>query len=426
MRLSRFFLPLLKEVPREANTASHKLMLRAGMIRQQSAGIYSWLPLGLMILKNVANIIRNSMDHHGMIEMLAPCVQNADLWTESGRIDAYGKEMLRFADRHNNPMLFGPTAEEMITSVFKDCVKSYKELPKILYNIQWKFRDEIRPRFGVLRSREFLMKDAYSFDIDKKSAIESYNMVYDAYFEAFNAMGLKVIPVVADTGPIGGDLSHEFHIMAPSGESRIYYDEKFESTTDAKIAKTLYAAAEEKHDPKNSASHIKSGTSIEIGHIFYFGTKYTVPMKAFVINREGRSVPVEMGSYGIGISRVVAAIIEASHDERGIIWPDNIAPFNISLINLHINDTAAVEYCDTLYNNILTSCGLKVLYDDTNERPGVKFATHDLIGSPRQIIVNKDKLLDGVVEIKNRRTNLSQTLSIDALSEAIKLNILCD
>ncbi|MGI4775918.1 MAG: proline--tRNA ligase, partial [Janthinobacterium lividum] len=338
MFLSKYFLPVLKEKPQGAQIISHTLMLKAGMIRQQASGIYSWLPLGLKVLKNIEHIVRLNMNLVGAIEMLMPCIQSSDLWIESGRFDNYGKEMLKFPDRHGNMLLFGPTNEDMITDIFRHNIKSYKDIPKNLYQIQWKFRDEIRPRFGIMRGREFLMKDAYSFDISKEAAIDTYHKMYIAYMQTFSDIGLSAIPVLADNGPIGGDLSHEFHIIADSGESTIYYDKRFsilsENLADnIEELKSLYAAAEEKHDPSNCqlpSDKLLVSKSIEVGHIFYIGTKYSKIMNAVVNNREGDLVPVEMSSYGIGISRLVGAIVEANNDEKGIIWPEAVAPFKVS------------------------------------------------------------------------------------------------
>lgn len=346
MLQSEFFLPVLKESPAEAKVISHALMLKSGMIRQHAAGIYNWLPLGIKVLKNVENIVRFNMDASGFIEMLMPCIQSADLWVESGRFDTYGKEMLKFKDRHDHDLLFGPTNEEVLTDIVRHSMQSYKDLPKVFYQIQWKFRDEIRPRFGLMRGREFLMKDAYSLDIDEEGAIKTYNQMFTAYMRTFSDLGLLAIPLAADTGEIGGSLSHEFHVIADTGESTLYYDKKFdllkeELADDLSLVKSLYAATEEKHDPQNcsiSEKELSVRKGIEVGHIFNFGDKYSKPMNAFVNNEKGQLVPIQMGSYGIGVSRLVAAIIEVSNDERGIIWPVSVAPFKISIINLNIND----------------------------------------------------------------------------------------
>jgi prolyl-tRNA synthetase len=433
MRLSRYFLPILKENPKEAEIVSHRLMLRAGMIRQQSAGIYSWLPLGKRVLDKVNAIVREEQNRTGAIEVMMPTIQSADLWMESGRYDDYGKEMLRIEDRQQRPMLYGPTNEEMITDIFRSYVRSYKSLPLNLYHIQLKFRDEIRPRFGTMRSREFVMKDAYSFDIDKEAAVHSYNKMFVAYLRTFARLGLKAIPMRADTGPIGGDLSHEFIILAETGESEVFCHKDFldfeipgentdfddvaglQKTVDAWT--TLYAATSEMHDEEAFAAVPEaakvSARGIEVGHIFYFGTKYSAPMKAHVTGPDGKDRAVHMGSYGIGPTRLVPAIIEASHDEAGIIWPAGVAPFDVTVITMKAGDAACDAACDTLYT-ALSAAGLDVLYDDTDERAGGKFATADLIGIPLQVIVGPRSAADGEVEIKDRRTGQRETLSIEA------------
>ena len=421
MRLSEYFLPVLKENPTEAQVTSHSLMLRAGMIRQQSSGIYIWLPLGLKVLRNVQEIIRMNMNAAGCIEMLMPCVQPAELWIESGRYDSYGKEMLRFKDRHDNEMLFGPTNEEVITSICRDNIQSYKDLPKNLYHIQWKFRDEMRPRFGIMRAREFLMKDAYSFDIDQESAIISYNKMYVTYIKTFRDLGVNVIPVRAETGPIGGNMSHEFHIIADTGESAIYYDQKFDivaedSGINMHLMQSLYAAADEMHDPAKCPvpkESLVEKRGIEVGHIFYFGNKYSKALGAEVNNAEGKMVPLEMGSYGIGASRIVAGIIEASHDENGIIWPPSVAPFKVSIINLAHDAMACKSLAERAYA-VLAAAKIDVLYDDTDNRAGQKFATHDLIGSPWQIIIGPKKAVTGLVELKHRKTGEKEDMPVEA------------
>lgn len=426
MRLSQYFLPVLKEVPAEAQVISHRLMLRSGMIRQQSSGIYSWLPLGLQILKNIVNIINHNMNQIGSLEILMPCIQPASLWVESGRFENYGKEMLKFQDRHDNTLLFGPTNEDMITDIFRNNIQSYKDLPKNLYHIQWKFRDEIRPRFGVMRAREFLMKDAYSFDIDQVAAYSTYNKMYLAYLKTFADMGLNIVPVLADNGPIGGNLSHEFHICTENGESNIFYDKKFLNLTadqklDIATLHSLYATAEEKHDPLTcplAEDEMITSRSIEVGHIFYIGTKYSLAMNALVNDSNGKLVPVEMSSYGIGVSRLVAAIIESHHDEKGIIWPGRIAPFLVSLLNLNIGDNKCNELVQNLYDKLLGN-NISVLYDDTPERPGSKFATHDLIGSPYQIIIGPKKAVNNIVELKNRKTGQIEELEPGAVCDKI-------
>ena len=432
MRLSRYFLPILRDTPKEAEIVSHRLMLRAGMIRQQSAGIYSWLPLGLRVLNKISAVVREEQNRSGAIEILMPTVQSADLWRESGRYDAYGKEMLRIKDRHERDMLYGPTNEEMVTDIFRSYVKSYKDLPLNLYHIQWKFRDEVRPRFGVMRGREFLMKDAYSFDVDQDAARHAYNRMFTAYLRTFARLGLKAIPMRADTGPIGGDLSHEFIVLASTGESEVFchkdylefetpaVDTDFDSVEGLKgiVDKwtSLYAATEEMHDkaaydaiPTESQL---SARGIEVGHIFYFGTKYSEPMGATVQGPDGQNLPVHMGSYGIGPSRLVAALIEAGHDEAGIVWPDEIAPFDVAVLNLKAGDAATDAACEQLYASLLAK-GYDALYDDTDARPGGKFATADLIGVPWQIIVGPKGLAEGKVEIKRRSGGERETVALE-------------
>ena len=430
MRLSRYFLPILRENPKEAEIVSHRLMLRAGMIRQESAGIYAWLPLGLRVLNKINAIVREEQNRAGAIELLMPTMQSADLWRESGRYEAYGDEMLRIKDRNKRDMLFGPTNEEMITEIFRGYVKSYKDLPLNLYHIQWKFRDERRPRFGVMRGREFLMKDAYSFDIDEAGARHSYNRMFTAYLRTFARLGLKAIPMRADTGPIGGDLSHEFIVLASTGESPVFCHKEFLDLEvppadidfdDAAVMQGVfdtwtsrYAATEEMHDAAKfqalpEAEQV-SARGIEVGHIFYFGTKYSEPMRAVVNGPDGKETPVQMGSYGIGPSRLVAAIIEASHDDNGIVWPDAVAPFRVGIANLKVGDAATDAACKDLYAK-LTNAGVDTLYDDRDERPGAKFATLDLIGLPWQVIVGPKGLAEGKFEVKNRRTGEKAMLS---------------
>ncbi|MCG7393912.1 proline--tRNA ligase [Microvirga sp. ACRRW] len=432
MRLSRYFLPILRETPKEAEIVSHRLMLRTGMVRQESAGIYAWLPLGLKVLNKVNAIVREEQNRSGAIELLMPTIQSADLWRESGRYDAYGKEMLRIRDRHEREMLFGPTNEEMITEIFRGYVRSYKDLPLNLYHIQWKFRDEVRPRFGVMRSREFLMKDAYSFDLDQAGAVHSYNKMFVAYLRTFARMGLKAIPMRADTGPIGGNLSHEFIILASTGESEVFshadylgYDIPSEDTNFNDIAglqgivdkwTSLYAATSEMHDQAAfdavPADKKMSARGIEVGHIFYFGTKYSEPMGAKVMGPDGQEKPVHMGSYGIGPSRLIAAIIEASHDESGIIWPEAVAPFDVAILNLKVGDAGTDAASEKLYLE-LSNAGRDVLYDDRDERPGGKFATSDLIGVPWQVLIGPKGLAEGKVELKHRATGERELLSVD-------------
>jgi prolyl-tRNA synthetase len=419
MRLSQYFLPLLKENQSEATIISHNLMLKAGMIRQNASGIYSWLPLGLKVLKKIANIIRKEFNSIPANELLMPCIQPASVWKESGRYEDYGKEMLRIKDRHDQELLFGPTNEELLTDIFRNNIKSYKELPQILYQIQWKFRDEVRPRFGVLRGREFLMKDAYSFDIDVESAKESYFKVFSAYLRIFKNMGLKVIPVKADSGPIGGDLNHEFHIVAQNGESDLYFDKAFLDWDglNLEFLKEAYSVADEKYDRDNlpiEESDLIKSKGIEVGHIFYFGTKYSKPLNAAVQDKHGKDVLLEMGSYGIGVSRLVGAIIESSHDERGIIWPKEISPFDISLINLDVNNEKLREFSDKLYSKLKEN-NIDVLYDDTDQRAGVKFGSNDLIGIPLHVIVGQKNMQNNFIEIKCRKTSTTQLIESDKI-----------
>src|ERR1700689_1925302 len=427
MRLSQYFLPLIKENPSEAQIVSHRLMLRAGMIRQASSGIYAWLPLGLRVLKKVEQIVREEQDAAGAQELLLPTLQPAELWRESGRYEDYGKEMLRIKDRHERDMLYGPTNEELITDIFRGAVKSYRDLPKNLYHIQWKFRDEVRPRFGVMRGREFLMKDNYSFDLDKAGAIVSYFKMFVAYMKTFKRMGLAPIPVRATTGPIGGDLSHEFHVQANTGERQLYFDsdiEKLEESSIDPASPTVqdyllqwYAATDEKHDPaafeRVPEARRRSARGIEVGQLFYFGTKYSKPMKANVVGPKGESVAVEMGSYGIGVSRLVGAIIEANHDDAGIIWPSSVAPFRVGLVNLRVGDAKCAAAAEDLYAR-LHRAGIETLYDDRDESPGAKFAAMDLIGLPWQLVIGPRGLEKGVVELKNRKSGAKQELAPDA------------
>jgi prolyl-tRNA synthetase len=439
MRLSRYFLPILRETPKEAEIVSHCLMLRAGMLRQEAAGIYAFLPLGLRVLKKVCDIVREEQDRAGAIELLMPNIQPAELWRESGRYDAYGKEMLRIKDRHERDLLFGPTNEEMITEIFRAYVRSYKDLPLNLYHMQWKFRDEIRPRFGLMRGREFLMKDAYSFDLDYAGARHAYNRMFVAYLRTFARMGLNSIPMVAESGPIGGKLSHEFIILAQTGESEVFCHRDYLdfAVPDASVDfndmaglqaivdkwTSLYAATSEKHEAEKFAELAPdkqvSARGIEVGHIFHFGTKYSEPMKAVVNGPDGVERPVHMGSYGIGPSRLVAAIIEAFHDDAGIKWPEPVAPFKVVILNLKQGDNATDQASETLYRE-LAAKGIEVLYHDLDERPGSKFATADLIGIPWQVLIGPRGLAAGTIEVKRRadgsRENVSPAAAIDLLS----------
>ena len=430
MRLTRFLLPTLKEDPAEAQIMSHKLMLRAGLIRQSSAGIYSWLPMGFRVLMKIQDIIEQEQDFMGCQQMLMPTIQPADLWRKSGRYEAYGPEMLRIKDRHQREMLYGPTNEEQITEVFRNCVHSYRDLPKLLYHIQWKFRDEVRPRFGVMRGREFLMKDAYSFDIDFENARQSYNRFFVSYLRTFSRLGLKAIPMAADTGPIGGDLSHEFLVLAETGESELACHKdfismdlgtetiNFENDLQHIVNRftKLYAATDEKRDlemEKELGNDLITARGIEVGHIFHFGDKYAKPFNATLAKKSGEQVAVSMGSYGIGVSRLVGAIIEASHDDAGIVWPEAVAPFRIGLINVKTEDPKCTSVCDSIYEQ-LNSSDIEVLYDDRNVRAGNKFTDMDLIGIPWHIIVGPKSVHDENVEFKQRSNLQSEILSIDS------------
>lgn len=438
MRLSRYFLPVLKENPAEAQIVSHRLMLRAGMIKQSAAGIYSWLPLGLKVLKKIETIVHEEQEKAGHLAMLMPTIQSADLWRESGRYDDYGEEMLRFKDRHDRDMLFTPTAEELITDIFRGHVTSYKDMPLTMYQIQWKFRDERRPRFGVMRGREFYMKDGYTFDLTKEEALHAYNRHLVSYLRTYERMGLQAIPMRADSGPIGGDDTHEFLVLAETGESEVFYDSAVTDLTfgDREIDfdnvaecqsimeefTTKYARTDETHDEALFAEvpeeRRKVARGIEVGQIFYFGTKYSETMGASVQDAEGKKVPVHMGSHGIGVSRLVGAIIEASHDDKGIIWPEGVTPFHCGIVNLKQGEDEADAACENLYKQ-LTKAGLEPLYDDRNERAGGKFATMDLIGLPWRITVGPRGLKNGVVELTNRKTGISEEMSPEAAIEKV-------
>jgi prolyl-tRNA synthetase len=439
MRLSRYFLPTLKETPAEAEIVSHRLMLRAGMIRQGAAGIYSWLPLGNAVLQNIAQIVREEQDRAGANELLMPTIQSSDLWRQSGRYEDYGKEMLRFKDRHGREMLYGPTNEELITEIFRAGAKSYRDVPAMLYHIQWKFRDEVRPRFGVMRGREFLMKDAYSFDLDQESAFRAYRKQFVTYLRTFARMGLKAVPMEAETGPIGGNMSHEFVILADTGETEIFThkdlldydvlgqtidlddDEQIKPIVDYWTAQ--YARTDDMHEQDEFERQVPEDKrvqrrGIEVGHIFYFGTKYSEPLEATVSTKDGQSVPVHMGSYGVGVSRLVGGLIEAFHDEAGIVWPESVAPFKVGLINLRAGDAACRQACADLEAK-LEQAGLTVLHDDTDDSPGAKFAQMDLIGLPWQLIVGPKGLKAGTVELKHRASGERHELSPEAALEKL-------
>ena len=433
MRLSRYFMPVLKENPVDAQIVSHRLMLRAGMIKQSSAGIYAWLPMGFKVLRKLENIVHEEQVRAGHIPMLMPTLQSADLWRESGRYDGYGDEMLRMQDRQGRDMLFSPTAEEMFTDVFRANVGSYKDLPLTLYQVQWKFRDEIRPRFGVMRGREFLMKDGYNFDLSKEAALHAYNRHLVSYLRTYERMGLQAIPMRADSGPIGGDYTHEFLVLAETGESEVFYDGK---VTDIRLGArdidyddvaqcqavmeeftSLYARTDETHDSAEfealPTDNQRSARGIEVGQIFYFGTIYSEKLGATVVNDQGAQVPVHMGSHGIGVSRLLGAIIEASHDDKGIIWPEGVTPYHCGIVNLKQGDEAADAACEALYS-ALTNAGLEPLYDDRKERAGGKFATMDLIGLPWRITVGPRGLKNGVVELTSRLTGESEEMTPEA------------
>jgi prolyl-tRNA synthetase len=433
LRVSRCFLPVLKESPSDAQIVSHKLMLRAGLIRQTAAGIYAWLPIGFRVLKRIEQIVREEQVRAGAQEMLMPTIQSADLWRESGRYDAYGPEMLRIRDRHDREMLYGPTNEEMLTAIVRDGLKSYRDLPRTLYHIQWKFRDEVRPRFGVMRGREFLMKDAYSFDLDEDGARLSYYTQLLAYLRTFQRMGIRAVPMKAASGPIGGDLSHEFIVLAPTGESEVFYDAAFEeidwSRSDLRYddpagllnlfedVSSTYAATDETHDESRwadiSEERRRTGRGIEVGHIFYFGDKYSEPMGLRVSGPDGQMITPMMGSYGVGVSRLVAAIIEASHDDSGIIWPDSVAPWAAGLVTMRFDDEPTTSAAEALYGK-LQSAGVEVLYDDRDERGGVKLTTMDLIGLPWQVIIGPRGIAAGTVELKRRATGEREEVSLES------------
>ncbi|MEM7176379.1 MAG: proline--tRNA ligase [Pseudomonadota bacterium] len=434
MRLTRYFLPVLKETPAEAQIVSHRLMLRAGMVRQASAGIYSWLPLGYKVLRNIERIVHEEQQRAGALPVLMPTIQSADLWKQSGRYDAYGPEMLRIRDRHDRDMLYGPTNEELITEIFKGSASSYRDVPKMLYHIQWKFRDEIRPRFGVMRGREFLMKDGYSFDLDRESAINSYNQMMVSYLRTFERMGLKAVPMKAESGPIGGDHAHEFLILAETGESGVFLDKRLVELTlgdraldyDDKAGMQAvfndwtsgYARTDDTHDQAVFEAEVPQdrrveARGIEVGHIFYFGTKYSEPLGAQIAAPDGTRVDVHSGSYGIGVSRLVGAIIEASHDDNGIIWPESVAPFQVAIVNLKQGDEACDGACESLYSQ-LTKAGLEVIYDDREERAGAKFATMELIGTPWRLTVGPRGLKNGIVEVTSRRTGEAEEMTAEA------------
>ena len=416
MKFSNFIINTLKESPKEAQIISHKLMLRTSMVKQHTAGIYIWLPLGLRVLRKIENIVRKNQDDIGCQELLMPTIQSSELWKKSGRYDDYGKEMLRMTDRHDSELLYGPTNEEVVTDFFNDYVNSYKNLPKYLYHIQWKFRDEIRPRFGVMRGREFLMKDAYSFDLSESAAFDTYKIFYKNYLKTFIDLGLKPIPVKADSGAIGGNLSHEFQILANTGESEIAYDPQLTANNlldqSYEEINSLYSASDDLID--KSKIDIVIGRGIEVGHIFYFGTKYSTPLGARMINKDGKNEDLHMGSYGIGVSRLVGAIIEAHHDEKGIVWPFQIAPFKINIIaseELLQNDKILNAY------TFLLNKYKDVILDDRSITFGKKIKDTELIGIPWTIIAGKNYSESGHLELLNRRTNENIKISLNDLEK---------
>ena len=437
MRLSQYFMPVLRDDPKEAEIASHRLMLRTGMVRQEAAGSYSWLPMGFRVLKKIEQIVREEQNRAGALEVLMPTLQSADLWRKSGRYDDYGKEMLRIKDRQDRDLLYGPTNEEMITDIFRSGIQSYKDMPRNLYHIQWKFRDEVRPRFGVMRGREFLMKDAYSFDVSREAGQHAYNKMFVSYLKTFARLGIKAVPMRADTGPIGGDDSHEFLVLADTGESGVFFDGALHDLDWSKIEidydnveavaamvseyTSKYAATDEKHNQTEFEQRVPegkrlSGRGIEVGHIFFFGDKYSKPLGCEVQGPDGKMITVQSGSYGIGVSRLVGGIIEASHDKDGIIWPESVAPFRVGLINLKVGDTEADAACEKIYK-ALEAKGVEVLYDDRNQPGGAKFASMDLIGLPWQVIVGPRGLKDGIAEVKNRKTGARENVALDQIVE---------
>ena len=437
MRLSQYFMPVLRDDPKEAEIASHRLMLRTGMVRQEAAGSYSWLPMGFRVLKKIEQIVREEQNRAGALEVLMPTLQSADLWRKSGRYDDYGKEMLRIKDRQDRDLLYGPTNEEMITDIFRSGIQSYKDMPRNLYHIQWKFRDEVRPRFGVMRGREFLMKDAYSFDVSREAGQHAYNKMFVSYLKTFARLGIKAVPMRADTGPIGGDDSHEFLVLADTGESGVFFDGALHDLDWSKIEidydnveavaamvseyTSKYAATDEKHNQTEFEQRVPegkrlSGRGIEVGHIFFFGDKYSKPLGCEVQGPDGKKITVQSGSYGIGVSRLVGGIIEASHDKDGIIWPESVAPFRVGLINLKVGDTEADAACEKIYK-ALEAKGVEVLYDDRNQPGGAKFASMDLIGLPWQVIVGPRGLKDGIAEVKNRKTGARENVALDQIVE---------
>ncbi len=428
MRLSRYFLPILRESPAEAGIVSHKLMLRAGLVRQAAAGIYSWLPYGYRVLQKIEEIVHQEQQRAGAIPMLMPTIQPADLWRESGRYDDYGAEMLRITDRHHRDLLYGPTNEEMITDIARTAMTSYRDLPKILYHVQWKFRDEIRPRFGVMRGREFLMKDAYSFDVDAEGAQHSYDRMFVSYLRTFARLGFTAVPMRADPGPIGGDMTHEFLVLADTGESEVFLDRRifdvdvtganvdFDNAADlrriVKAWTTAYARTDETHEQDAFEAQVPAefrleARGIEVGHVFYFADKYSAPMEGKVSTADGFEANYHMGSYGVGVSRLVGAIIEANHDERGIVWPEPVAPFHVGLVNIRSGSVDSDAACESFYA-AAQRVGLEVLYDDSDHRPGAKYAAMELIGLPWRVSIGPRDAAAGKLDLTYRRTGKTQ------------------
>lgn len=407
MRTTQFYFPTLKETPADAEIISHQLMLRAGMIRKLTSGIYTWLPLGLRILKKVETIIREEMNRIGALEILMPAIQPAELWQETERWEKYGPLLLRISDRHEREFCFGPTHEEVITDLVRHEVRSYKQLPMTLYQIQTKFRDEIRPRFGVMRAREFMMKDAYSFHIDTASLQKTYDDMYGAYNKIFTRLGLKFRSVLADSGEIGGSFSQEFHVLAETGEDEIYYEENSDYAYNVEVAEKMRAS--------NADHNLIKARGIEVGHIFQLGNKYSKAMNAVVTAEDGSQIPMEMGCYGIGVSRILGAAIEQNHDEHGIIWPDAMAPFQVALVPINYHRSEKVKAAaDKLYQE-LTQAGFEVLLDDRNERPGAMFADMELIGIPHRLVIGEKGLDAGTIEYKGRRDKESQQIAAETI-----------
>lgn len=427
MRLSKYFLPTLKEAPSDASVISHQMMLRSGMIKQIAAGIYDWLPLGLLILSKIQKVVQDEMNKIGALELLVPCIQPTHLWKKSGRLgidNDLNNEMLRMQDRSKQEMLFTPTAEEAIVDIVSSSTQSYKSFPVALYQISWKFRDEVRPRYGVMRSREFLMKDAYSFHMSKECALNTYEQVLQAYLRIYQRLGLTAIPVAANTGAIGGDYSHEFHILAETGESTIYYEHDLEnklkhSEVTLDSLEKIYAVEEEKYEKSSEQGlEIVQKKGIEVGHIFFLGDKYSKAMGMKVQDKDGKQKYPEMGCYGIGLSRLVGALIEANHDEKGIVWPKSSAPFAFIILNLKVGNEVCDQNAEYVLQ-ILERAKMTYLYDDLHDTPGVKFARADLVGIPTQLIISVKNSAANEIEIKDRKSGTIQVLKFESLAQYI-------